>query len=192
MAFARGARYGIFTNSILVAFATRAKRLPYLASLSQIKYRGLSSYGVASRSCCATQPSVGWRVTPKCTTRRELNAMMKKTKAGRKRRSSTGKVASPHRIGMILQEDMPRLTGWSRRSNSSHVLLNRALRHPYSQLEQLPSNAFGTPSAILTCELLNQSDEIGADLSALRFGPRLISRTTESPPAASARASRVG
>ena len=46
-----------------VASATRAKLGPNLWSLSRIKYRGLSPYGVASRNCCAAQRSVGVRVT---------------------------------------------------------------------------------------------------------------------------------
>ncbi len=60
-----------------LAAATRAKVGPYLLSLSRISHRGASPNGVASRSCCATQASVGWRVTPTCTTRREPSAMTK-------------------------------------------------------------------------------------------------------------------
>ena len=38
---------------------------------------GLLPEGVAARSCWATQASVGWRVTPTWTTRRESSAMTK-------------------------------------------------------------------------------------------------------------------
>lgn len=47
--------------------------------------------GVASRNCYATHSSVGCRVTPKCTTRREESSSMKKTKIVRNVRSTTGK-----------------------------------------------------------------------------------------------------
>ena len=51
--------------------ATRAKHGPNLLSLSQIKYFGACPYGVASRRCCATQESVGDRVTPTWITFRD-------------------------------------------------------------------------------------------------------------------------
>ncbi len=41
--------------------ATRAKLGPNLLSLSRIRYLGACPYGVASRSCCAVQASVGER-----------------------------------------------------------------------------------------------------------------------------------
>jgi hypothetical protein len=46
-----------------LAVARRAKCGPNLQSLSLIRYLGPSPYAVASRSCCATQASVGDRVT---------------------------------------------------------------------------------------------------------------------------------
>src|SRR6266516_2045203 len=75
--------------------ATRAKQDPNLLSLSQIKYFGACPYGVASRSCCATQGSVGDRVTPTWITRRDLISVMKKAKSGRKKRSVTCKSRRP-------------------------------------------------------------------------------------------------
>ena len=71
--------------------ATRAKLDPNLRSLSQIRYFGACPYGVASRSCCATQGSVGYLVTPTWITRRVLSSIMKKAKSGRKKRSVTCK-----------------------------------------------------------------------------------------------------
>src|SRR5215470_17413339 len=53
--------------------ATRAKQGPNLLSLSRIRYLGACPYGVASRSCCATQASVGDLVTPTWITRRVLS-----------------------------------------------------------------------------------------------------------------------
>jgi hypothetical protein len=67
--------------------ATRAKLGPNLLSLSRIRYLGACPYGVASRSCCAVQASVGERVTPAWMTFRVFSSMMKKAKSGRKKRS---------------------------------------------------------------------------------------------------------
>jgi hypothetical protein len=53
--------------------ATRAKFGPHLRSFSRINYRGLFPYGVASRNCCATQGSVGERVTFTWITFRDCN-----------------------------------------------------------------------------------------------------------------------
>ena len=52
--------------------ATRAKPDPNLRSLSRIRYFGACPYGVASRSCCATQGPVGYLVTPTWITFRDL------------------------------------------------------------------------------------------------------------------------
>ena len=69
--------------------ATRAKQGPNLLSLSRIRYFGACPYGVASRSCCATQASVGDRVTPTWITFRDFSSMRKNAKSGRKNRSVT-------------------------------------------------------------------------------------------------------
>jgi hypothetical protein len=71
-------------------FAT-GKADPYLPSLSRMRQRGRWSNGVTSRSCWATQPPVGWRVTTTCTTRREPSATTTEAWSGRKKRSVTGK-----------------------------------------------------------------------------------------------------
>ncbi len=71
MAFARGARMGIRSTSIRLPAATRANCAPNLPSLSRIRNRFTMPKGVASRSCWATQASVGCRVTPTWMTRRE-------------------------------------------------------------------------------------------------------------------------
>ncbi len=62
-----------------------------LLSLSRIRYRGLSPYGVASRSCWAIQVSLGDRVTLTWMTFRECSSIMKKAKSERKKRSVTCK-----------------------------------------------------------------------------------------------------
>ncbi len=50
IAFAFGARYGVFSTSIPVPLATRENTSPYLLSLSRIRNRGPSPNGVASQS----------------------------------------------------------------------------------------------------------------------------------------------
>jgi hypothetical protein len=56
-------RYGVRRTLMPLVAATRAKCCPNVRSLSRIRYFGVCLYGVASRSCCATQGSVGERVT---------------------------------------------------------------------------------------------------------------------------------
>ncbi len=56
-------RYGVRSTLMPLVVATRAKFGPNLRSVSRSRYRGLSPYGVASRNCCATQGSMGDRVT---------------------------------------------------------------------------------------------------------------------------------
>jgi len=91
IALARGAWKGVLRISIALVVATRAKQNPNLRSLLQIRYFGACPYGVASRSCCAIQRSVGDRVTPTWITFRDFSSMMKNTKSGRKKRSVTCK-----------------------------------------------------------------------------------------------------
>ena len=76
--------------------ATRAKLGPNLRSLSRMRYVGVCPSGVASRSCCATQRSVGDRVTFTCITLRDFSSMRKKAKSGRKKRSVTCKKSQAH------------------------------------------------------------------------------------------------
>jgi len=57
---------------------------------------GACPYGVASRNCCATQGSVGARVTLTWMTLRDFSSMMKKAKSGRKKRSGTWRKSQAH------------------------------------------------------------------------------------------------
>lgn len=84
-------RYGVRRTLMPLVIATRAKCCPNFLSLSRIKYFGACPYGVASRSCCATQESVGARVTFTWMTFRDFCSTMKKAKRGRKKRSITCK-----------------------------------------------------------------------------------------------------
>jgi hypothetical protein len=79
--------YGVRSTLMPLVVATRAKFGPNFRSLSRIKYRGVCPYGVASRSCSATQGSVGERVTFTWMTFRDRNSMMKNAKSGRKKRT---------------------------------------------------------------------------------------------------------
>src|SRR5437667_12267617 len=80
--------------------ATRAKQDSNLLSLSRMRYFGVCPNGVASRSCCAVQASVGEHVTPTWITFRDFSSMMKKANSERKNRSVTWRKSqaqiSPH------------------------------------------------------------------------------------------------
>ena len=89
-AFACEVRYGVRSTLMPLVAATRAKCCPNLRSLSRIRYLGPSPYGVASRNCCATQGSVGARVTLTWIRLCAISSsMIKKAKSGRKNRSGT-------------------------------------------------------------------------------------------------------
>ena len=60
-------------------------------SRSRMRYFGPCSKGVAYRSCCAVQASVGERVTPTWMTLRECRSRTKKANSERKKRSVTCK-----------------------------------------------------------------------------------------------------
>ncbi len=87
IAFARGARIGVRSTSMPLPVATAAKCPPYFASLSRIRNLGASPNGVASRSCWAAHASVGDRMTPTCTLRREPSSVMKNANSGRNKAS---------------------------------------------------------------------------------------------------------
>jgi hypothetical protein len=100
-AFANGicaarVRYGVRSTLIPLVVATRAKFEPNFLSLSRISYLGVCPYGVASRNCCATQGSVGVRVTFIWMTFRDFSSMRKKAKSERKKRSVTCKKSQAH------------------------------------------------------------------------------------------------
>jgi hypothetical protein len=116
--------------------ATRAKHDPNLLSLSRLRYLGACPYGVASRSCWATQASVGHRVTPTWITRRVLSSMKKKAKSGRKKRSVTCKKSHAQTCAAWLREiGRPLLASWLVSTNRPHVLLNGSLADPKAQFQ---------------------------------------------------------
>src|SRR5436309_6870262 len=135
---------------MVLVFATRAKQGPNLLSLSRIRYFGPCPYGVASRSCCATQASVGERVTPTWITRLDFSSTMKNAKSGRKKRSVTCKKSQAQICAAWVREIGRRpLASWLVGANSSHVLLDGALAHSQAQFEQFPTNPFSTPPSMI-------------------------------------------
>src|SRR5215471_1443771 len=89
--------------------ATRKKQDPNLLSLSRIRYFGACPYGVASRSCWATQASEGDRVTPMWTTLRDCSSMTKNAKSGRKKRSLTCKKSQAQNCAACVRRKVDHL-----------------------------------------------------------------------------------
>jgi hypothetical protein len=144
-----------------------------LRSLSQSRYVGARPYGVASRSCCATQGSVGDLVTPTWITRRDLGRVLKNAKSGRKKRSVTGKrVAGPDIGGVFAQKGCPSLSSRLWCANPSHVLLNGSLAHVNVQLKSIPADTLSTPQSILCRHLPDQGDSFCSYLRHMRSGLR--------------------
>src|SRR5438034_11155252 len=102
---------GVLRISMWLIAATRAKEAPNLLSLSRIKYFGACPYGVASRSCWATQGSVGERVTPTWITFRDWRRVLKKAKSGRKKRSVTRKRVAGPDLGGVSARDRSTISG---------------------------------------------------------------------------------
>jgi hypothetical protein len=150
--------------------ATRSKPTPNLRSLSRRRYSGPCPKAVASRSCCATQASVGERVTPTWITVRECSSMMKKAKSERNNKSVTGRrVTRPDLLSMSVQEGRPVLSPWPSRAHLPHVFLNGSFADAKTQLEQFSPDAFRSPKAVVPSHFLDQLHGLRGDL---RFGNR--------------------
>src|SRR4051812_12227960 len=99
----------------------RAKAGPYLPSLSRMRNLGAFPKGVASRSCWVTQASVGWRVTPTCTTRRRAKRDHEEGVHGAEERvRDRQEVAGPDVAGVVAQERRPGLPGPPRPTRIAH------------------------------------------------------------------------
>src|SRR5215467_884083 len=139
--------------------ATRRKQDPNLLSLSRMRYFGACPYGVASRSCWATQGSEGDRVTPTWITRRDFSSTMKNAKSGRKKRSITCKKSQAQIWSACVREiGRPLLTSWLVGANSSQILLDGALTDMDPQFQKFPTNALCTPKPIVLRHLPDQRD----------------------------------
>jgi hypothetical protein len=121
LAFAWGVRYGVRSILMPLVEATRAKCGPNLRSLSRIKYFGVSPYGVASRSCCPSQGSLGARVTLTWMTLRDCSSMMKKANSGRKKRSVTCKKSQAHISAAWLRKNIFQLCPRARLGRISFI-----------------------------------------------------------------------
>jgi hypothetical protein len=164
--------------------ATRAKFWPNFLSLSRIRYVGVCLYGVASRSCCATQGSVGERVTLTWMTFRDCNeGVEKRKKRAEEEGSRLEEITGPCLCRMIAQERSPVLSSRRCGANVPHILLNSSFRHPNIQLEQLATNALSSPEAVVCCHLLHQSDRLRRKprLSRMRLRCALPEHTEELP-----------
>ena len=105
----------------------------------------------------AVQASVGERVTPTWITLRECSSMMKKANSERKKRSVTCKrVTRPHIFRMVLQEGGPGLSSSPWCASMPHIFLNGSFRDVNAQLQQLTTNTFRSPKAIVPGHLLDQ------------------------------------
>jgi hypothetical protein len=151
--------------------ATRAKQGPNLLSLSRIKYLGACPYGVAPRSCWATQASVGERVTPTWITFRDFRRVRKNAKSGRKNRSVTWRKSHAQTCAAWLREiGRPPLASWLVGANSSHVLLDCPLADPQAQFEEFTPDPFRSPESVGFRHFSDQGNGFGGDLGPVRRG----------------------
>jgi hypothetical protein len=94
--------------------ATRAKFGPNFMSLSRMRDCGVCPYGVASRSCCATQRSVEERVTFTWITFRDAQFDDEESKERTEEEvRDLEEIAGPHHrhlCRMIAQESLPVLS----------------------------------------------------------------------------------
>jgi hypothetical protein len=139
--------------------ATRAKCDPNLRSLSRIRYFGVCPYGVASRSCCATQGSVGERVTFTWMTFRDCSSMRKKAKSGRKKRSVTCKKSQAHISAAWLRKNVLQFCPLGRfeRVCLIYFWMVRLLTRT-SSLSNSPRIRSAQKTAVVSWHLLDQAD----------------------------------
>jgi hypothetical protein len=75
---------------------------------------------------------------------------------------SLQKVARPH--GVVSQECSPALSAaWRWRPHSSHISLNRSLRYANAELEQLATNALGSPQAVVGRHALDEDSDVRSE-----------------------------
>jgi hypothetical protein len=75
---------------------------------------------------------------------------------------SLQKVARPH--GVVSQECSPALSAaWRWRPRSSHISLNRSLRYANAELEQLATNALGSPQAVVGRHALDEDSDVRSE-----------------------------
>ncbi len=150
-------RYGVRSIWMPLVVATRAKFGPNFLSLSRMRYLGICPYGVASRSCCATQRSVGERVTFTWITFRDAQFDDEESKKRTEEEvSDLQKITGPHPCSMITQEGFPALSTGSFWVKLLYILLDGPFTDPNIQLEELAPNAFCPPESIVGGHLPDQ------------------------------------
>lgn len=85
-----------------------------------------------------------------------------------------GNVARPNLGRVILEESGPSLSFPSRQTNMSHRVLDGSLPYVNAQLEELTSDTFSSPEAILLRHLLDQFDGLWRKLRLSRKGFRFL------------------
>jgi len=153
--------------------ATFAKLWPNFLSLSRIRYFGACPYGVASRNCCATQGSVGVRVTFTWITFRDFSSIMKKAKSGRKKRSVTCKKSQAHTSAAWVRRNTFQL--WPRarfgRACFIYFWIVRLLTW-ISSLRSSPRIRSAPKTAIVCCHFFDQVNRLGREPRLSRMGFR--------------------
>lgn len=119
--------------------ATRAKCDPIFLSLSRIRYVGVCSYGIASRNCCATQASVGDRVTFTWIRLPRLQLDNEEGEKGTKEEiSNLQEITGPHLCRMIAEKGPPSLSTSAPWMDLLPILLNSPFTHVISSLRSSP------------------------------------------------------
>ena len=73
-------------------------------------------------------------------------------------------IAGPHVFCVIAQERRPVLSSRSRGANASHLFLDGPLTHAHIQLEQLPTDAFGSPELVVLRPLFDEENDLWSQL----------------------------
>ena len=171
IAFARGARTGARMIRIPLAWAKRVNAGPNLASLPRIRNFGFWPHGVASRNCCATHVSVGWRVIPRWTTPRVACSTMKKANTGRKEEVRyVDKATSPYAFGLGAEKGGPSLPERVWPTCAPQILLNGPLGDVDVQLQEFTSDALRTPERISSGHPLISAIVVAASSGRPCFG----------------------
>src|ERR1017187_3295686 len=153
----------------------RRKSAPKILSRSRSRYRGISSKGNASRTCCAVHSAVGWAVTLKWTTRRRSCANTRNTYSTWKRIVGTVKKSTETSVRTWLSRKVRQVCeGGLRRRTMYFATLVSPMAMPN---EQLTMDVGSTPERIFTAHPADQiADFVGnnrpAGLTAAYFpGP---------------------
>lgn len=82
--------------------------------------------------------------------------------------SDLQEIAGPNLSSMIVQECRPILSSRSRDAHLPHIFLDRSLTYANIQLEQLTTNALGSPELVVLGHCLDQGDGLWSNLRFVR------------------------